>query len=279
MKIPKEKLQKEFNIALIGCGAIGNFILRKLGDFSLIRTVYVLDHNFYRAKVMEERYPKAVAVQELKGILDECKLVVEAASGDAVRTYGTTILTHGVDFMVMSSGAFADTTLFQKLTKLAYKNECRLFIPSGAVGGLDALKSAKVCEVELVELTTTKPIEGLQGSPYLEAKKIDLTAITGPTLIFEGNALEAIRAFPKNINVAITLSLAGFGPERTRVRIVADPTIEMNQHTLRVAGEFGEMECTLKNRPFPENSKSSFLAALSAVATIRKAVENLRIGT
>ena len=279
MKIPKEKLQKEFNIAIIGCGAIGNFILKKLDDFDLIRNIYVLDHNFYRAKLMEERHQKAVAVQDLRSIIDTCKLVVEAASWETVETYSTLILTHGVDLMIMSSGVFADSTLFKKLTKLAYKNDCKLFIPSGAVGGLDALKSAKVCEVGLVELTTTKPIQSLVGSPYLEAKKIDITTITEPTLIFEGDALEAIQAFPKNINVAITLSLAGFGPEKTRVKIICDPTIEMNQHTLRVTGDFGEMECTLKNKPFPENPKTSYLAALSAVATIKKAVENLRIGT
>jgi len=279
MSIPKDKLQKEFNIALIGSGAIGSFILGKLEEFDLIRTVYVLDHNFYRAKIAEERYSKAVAVQNLKSIIGECKLVVEAASTDTVKTYGTTILTHGVDFMVLSSGAFVDTTLFQKLTKLAYKNGCKLFIPSGAVGGLDALKSAKVCEVELVELTTTKPVKSFINTPYLEAKKIDLDSIRESTVIFEGNALEAIQAFPKNINVAITLSLAGFGPEKTRVKIVVDPKITMNQHTLRVKGEFGEMECTLRNKPFPENSKTSYLAALSAVATIKKAVENLRIGT
>ncbi len=279
MTIPKEKLQKEFNIALIGCGAIGNFILRKLEDFLLIKTVYVLDHNFYRAKVGEELYPKAKAVHNLKEVLEDCQLVVEAASPDTVKAYGTTVLTHGVDLMVLSSGAFADTRLFQKLTKLAYKNGCKIFIPSGAVGGLDALQSAKVCEVELVELTTTKPVKGFLDSPYLQAQKIDISKITEPLLIFEGSALDAIKAFPKNINVAITLSIAGFGPENTRVRIVVDPDIKLNQHCLKVKGEFGEMECTLRNNPFPENSKTSYLAALSAVATIRKAVENLRVGT
>ena len=279
MSLFKEKMQKEFNIAIIGCGAIGNFILSKLDEFDLIKTIYVMDHNFYRAKIMEGKYKKVRAIQQLESVLDKCALVVEAASTDAVKTYGTLVLTRGVDFMVMSSGAFVDTTLFQKMTKLAYKNDCLLLIPSGAVGGLDALKSAKVCEIESVELTTTKPVSSFIDSPYLEAKKIDVKNIKKPMVVFEGTALEAIKAFPKNINIAITLSLAGFGPEKTKVKIVVDPNIKMNKHTLRVKGVFGEMECSIKNKPFPENSKTSYLAALSAVATIKQAVENLRIGT
>ena len=133
--------------------------------------------------------------------------------------------------------------------------------------------------MDLVELTTTKPPRGFQNSPYLQSKKIDISDLKEPKLIFEGSAMEAIQAFPKNINVAITLSLAGFGTEKTRVKLVVDPHIKLNQHQLRAKGAFGEMECTLRNNPFPENPKTSYLAALSAVATIRKAVENLRIGT
>jgi aspartate dehydrogenase len=129
-----------------------------------------------------------------------------------------------------------------------------------------------------VLLTTSKPPRALAGAPFFERNPIDLAAIRERTVIFEGTAAEAVGQFPANINVAAAVSLAGIGPERTRVRVVADPALSQNVHEVEARGAFGEMRIRLANLPSPANPKSSLLAALSPLAMLRRLTDPIQVG-
>jgi aspartate dehydrogenase len=141
-----------------------------------------------------------------------------------------------------------------------------IHIPSGALGGLDAVQALAIAGLEEVTLTTRKPPAGLGMAVDVE------------TLVFEGSARDVIAEFPKNVNVAVALSFAGIGPDRTRCRLIADPAIERNTHHVRASGPAGEIEFTSRNVPSPDNPATSYLAALSAIALLKKLASNLQVG-
>jgi aspartate dehydrogenase len=165
--------------------------------------------------------------------------------------------------------------LFEK----AKEKECRVYFPSGAIAGLDAIKGAKESRIDSVTLTTYKSPSALQGAPYLAREGIKLSEIKEKTTLFEGSCREAVKAFPQNINVAASLAFAGVGLEKTRVRVVVDPALKRNVHQIVVEGDFGRLETRTQNLPSPINPKTSYLAVLSAIATLKGIVNPLKVGT
>jgi len=181
--------------------------------------------------------------------------------------------------MVLSVGALADEELRTALFGLAKQHNCKLYFPSGAVVGIDGLNSASAAGISSVTLTTRKPPSGLMGAPYVVEHGIELDKLVKETVLFEGTASEAVKAFPANVNVAATISLAGIGFEQTRVRVIADPSLSRNVHEITVEGEFGKFSTRVENLPSPENPKTSYLAALSAVSTLKKIMNPVQVGT
>jgi len=181
--------------------------------------------------------------------------------------------------MVMSTGALIDEDLFRKISRIAKKQGRKVYVPSGAIVGLDNIKAAVVRPIEEVILVTRKPPQSFEGAPLIVKRRINLSQLDKPLLLFEGSAREAVKLFPKNVNVSASLSLAGIGPDRTKVRIIADPKAENITHEIHVKGEFGEILTRTINRPFPENPKTSYIAALSAIATLRKICGGIIVGT
>jgi aspartate dehydrogenase len=165
------------------------------------------------------------------------------------------------------------------LSSIANQTKGRLWIPSGALAGVDALLAANQGKIKKVTLTTRKPVRGFEGVPFLQQKGIRLKEIRGERLIFEGSAAQAVRAFPKNINVAATLALAGVGAKRTRVRIFTSPDYRQNRHEVEIVGDFGRIRTEVENLPAPENPRTSALAVLSARATLKKILSRVYIGT
>lgn len=248
-------------IGLIGAGNIARVIADNAKGYEI---TCVYDAVEQAAKDFSKRYKcKSLKPGDFPDDLD---LVVEAASQEAVAQYAEEFLKRGQDLMVMSVGAFADLKLFKRLRRVAEESGARLVLPSGAVAGLDGIKSASVGRIKEVVLTTTKPPKGLG----LDVKE--------KTVVFEGPARVAVKKFPKNVNVAATLSLAGIGFGKTKVRIVADPAVGRNQHEILARGEFGELRAQVKNVPSPQNPKTSYLAAMSAVSAIRRFKESVVIG-
>ncbi len=267
-------------IGVIGCGAIGSEICRAL-DKKLVnaRLVAVYDKSQQNCMGLIEKLctrPDMVPPDELISMAD---IVVECASQAAVREFGLRVLEKGRHLMVLSAGALVDPLLRENLIDAAMAHNCRIYVPSGAIAGLDGLKSASIAPLHRVMLVTTKNPKGLQEAPYVIENNIQLDSFREKTLLFEGNAQEAVKAFPANVNVAASLSLAGMGPKETGVRVFVDPGATRNIHEITVEGSFGIFTCRIENMPSPTNPKTSYLAALSAIATLKKIAEPLQIGT
>ena len=258
-------------IAILGCGNIGCAVAEFLDkEPSGIALAGVFDIDPDKSEGLAGRLgkkPKVYGcVEELlkDGRID---LVLEAASQEAVKLYGLRILGSGKSIMVMSVGAFSDDCLLRKMIDKAGGKNLKIYVPSGAVIGIDGLKSASVGCIDSVVLITRKGPESLGVNVARE------------TIVYDGPAREGIRKYPKNVNVAATLSLAGIGLDKTRLRIIADPKVDRNIHEITVQGEFGRFSVKTENVPSPDNPKTSLLAMLSAVATLKKISEPLQIGT
>ncbi|QYA48452.1 aspartate dehydrogenase [Nosocomiicoccus ampullae] len=251
------------NIGLIGAGAIGRFLLNhmKSQDNLHVTSILVRDEEKYHYLVDEYNVELYTNLNDfLKSNID---IVVEAENVEAVKYYLKDVL-NIKDMMVISIGAFSDTSLLEDVKE----NQHKLYLPSGAVGGLDLIQNVKTLEhLNSVTLTTTKPAASLLDDEVSE-----------PTVVFEGVAKDAIDKFPKNMNVSIILSLAGLGIDETKVRLIADPNATKNTHHVKIEGEFGEATIEIKNNPLKENPKTSALAALSVLSTLERIENNIIIG-
>jgi len=268
-------------LLIIGCGSIGNVLARAAEDMPEVDRMYITDKNEQRAEARAKEYSKAKLTRYdddiILRIMDEVDLVIEAASQDAAKKFAPICLERGRDIMVMSVGAFHDDAFRERCFQLARQKGGRLYIPSGAVCGTDGLRSAQG-RIDEVHLITTKGPGSFQDVPYLQEKGIDVNGLKGSTILFEGPAREAVRLFPKNVNVAATVSLLALGFENTKVTLVCDPGTEVNSHLILAKGPFGEIRAEIHNTPFPGNPATSYLAALSAVAALKSIATNVWIG-
>jgi aspartate dehydrogenase len=265
-------------IALIGCGSIGTVIADAINEKKIdVELKYVYDINAKKAIDFAKNFhTKYKNFDEI--LKEDVDLILEAASQEAVRTLILKALRAKKNVMIMSTGALVDEKLFQEIKGLADKNNLKVYLPSGAIVGLDGIKSASN-GIDRVTLKTTKPPESLEGAPFFEKHHVNLSEIKEPTIIYEGPAKEAVKLFPSNVNVAASLSLAGIGPKRTKVQIIVDPNIKSNIHEIIAEGKFGVLKTRTENIPSPSNPKTSYLAALSAIATLKKITESIQIGT
>jgi aspartate dehydrogenase len=211
----------------------------------------------------------------LPTLIERSDLIVEAATQAALREFGPAVLEAGRHLMVLSVGALVG--VLEDWARLAEKHGCRILVPSGAIAGLDGVKGAREGAITAVTMETRKPPRGLAGAPYIEQHRIDLDAITRETLIFEGPATEAVKAFPANVNVVAALSLAGIGPALTRIKLYAVPGQTRNQHRITVDGEFGALRIEIENVP-SENPRTGRLSYLSAIAMLREMGTSVQVG-
>jgi aspartate dehydrogenase len=206
-------------------------------------------------------------------------VVVEAASHEAVREYGAVLLDKGVAFIVLSCGALCDDVLRAKLEAAALGSGALLYIPSGGIGGLDALKAACVAGVDEVTITVSKPPAAWKNIPYVGEMKVDLDTLSERHVIFEGTARQGVPLFPANVNIAAVLSMAGIGFDRTRLKVVADPALKFNTHYIDIRGKTGNISIRLENVPAPDNPKTAWLACYSALAALKLVKTPVRYGT
>ncbi len=264
-------------IALVGCGTIGSELARavELKFRDRAKLVALSDIDDSRAQYLAGKLPEPPQVLSVDELISVSDLVIEAASASVSGGVARKVILAGKDVMVMSVGGLIEGDIFD----LAEKAGRHIYIPSGAICGLDGVKSARIGGISRVTLTTRKPPAGLQGAPYVVEHGIDLAAIKGEVTVFQGSAREAIRGFPKNVNVAVALSLAGIGIDKTEVRIVSSPHFTTNSHEVTVEGKFGRLTTRTDNVPSPQNPKTSYLAVLSAIATLKAILDYPRIGT
>jgi len=265
-------------VGLAGFGAIGQRVAvaldRPLPGLRLgAITSRDLELARERAEALLKAPPPVVPLAEMVFMVD---VVVEAAPAQAFHEIATATLCAGKTLIVLSAGALLDS--YEAYVNLAQQGGGRIHVVSGAIGGLDALAAAAVGEVESVTVVSRKPPRALAGAPYLEAHGLNVLELQAPQVVFEGTAREACRGFPANVNVAAAISLAGIGPDRTRVRIVADPTILRNTHDLEVIGSFGRFCLHIENVP-TENPRTGVLAVQSVIATLMNLASPIRVGT
>lgn len=269
-------------IGLLGCGAIGTQIALAIDSGKIpAELTHVYDFDNSRAEKLASKLAKKPIVVANPHLLssNNVDIVVEAASQEAVKNHALSILQNRKDLMMMSVGALLDESVFEILFEACKEFKKKIYLPSGAIAGLDAIKSVKD-ELESVTLTTTKNPNALVGAKFFEAKGMDANSITQKSTIFEGVAKEAVTLFPANINVAALLSLAGLGSTKTLVKIVADPATDKNTHQIEAKGKFGKIAIQVENVPDSTNPKTSRLAILSAIECLRTAcVDDIKIGT
>jgi aspartate dehydrogenase len=269
-------------IGLLGCGAVGTQIALAIdsGKIPAILThVYDIDRSQADSLVSKlKKKPQIVANSHLLSS-NPIDLVVEAASQDAVRKDAVSILQNKKDLMIMSAGALLDESVFEVISDACKDFGKTVYLPTGAIAGLDALKAVKD-ELESVSLVTTKNPASLRGAPFFDSSDINPDKISEPTVLFDGMAKEAVSLFPKNVNVAALLSLVGLGSKKTSVRIVADPNTNKNTHKINANGKFGNLSFTIENVPDSTNPKTSRLATLSAIELVRQiCTQEIQIGT
>lgn len=258
-------------IGIIGCGVIGTgiaeFISRKLKDKAMVIALCDIDSD--KAMRLSKRLRPLPAITGFDTLIRKSDLVIESAGGKVAGMVAEKAILNKKDCLIMSTGGLLDRHgLFRK----AKARGVNIYIPSGAVSGIDGLASAAAGRIKKVRLTTRKPVRGLIGAPYLEKRGIDIRKIRKETVIYKGTAKEALKHFPKNINVAATVSLSGIGPERTQVRIITSPAYKRNTHELEVEGDFGRLFTRTENLPSKENPKTSQLAIFSALAKLKEVV-------
>jgi aspartate dehydrogenase len=269
-------------VGLLGCGAIGTQIALAIDTGKIpAELTHIYDFDNAKAEALAAKLAKKPIIVANPHLLssNNVDIVVEAASQDAVKNHALSILQNRKDLMVMSVGALLDESVLDILFDACREFKKKIYLPSGAIAGLDAIKSVKD-ELESLTLVTTKNPKALAGAKFFEAKKMDVRSITQKTTIFEGPAKEAVILFPANINVAALLSLAGLGSTKTSVKIIADPETDKNTHQIEARGKFGKITVHVENVPDPTNPKTSRLAILSAIECLRTAcTDDIKIGT
>jgi aspartate dehydrogenase len=267
---------RSMNVGVVGLGVIGKAVCRAVDEgIPGLKLAGATARDRERGERFLAALTSPVPFLSLDDLVRASDLVVEASTQAHLEEIAPRALGAGKDLVVLSCGGLLGR---QDWVALAEARGCRILVPSGAIAGLDGVKGARVGAITSVTMETRKPPQGLAGAPWIVQQKIDLAAITKETLIFEGPATEACRAFPANVNVLAALSLAGIGPDKTRIRLFAVPGQARNVHRITVEGEFGRLTIEVENVP-SENPRTGKLSYLSTIALLRDLGAALRVGT
>jgi len=275
-------MKQPLRIALLGGGTIAGLVLEQARDGAL-PGIEIVALAGRRADSPAASLARRFGVEYLIGGKALAALrpdaVLEAASHEAVREHLVALLDAGIGVVVLSAGALADDALREAAEAASLRTGALLFVPSGGIGGLDALRTACLAGVDEVSIQVAKPPAAWKGIPYVERSGVSLDRLDGPVILFEGAAREGVPHFPQNVNIAAVLALAGVGMDRTRLKVVADPALTLNTHTIRVSGRSGRFTVVLENVPSPDNPKTSWLACYSGLAALRALRDSVRYGT
>lgn len=264
-------------IAIAGLGAIGKALAKRLADGTVPGVVLtaVSARNQEKAIAFVNTLAHPVPVLSIDQLEPTSDIVVECAPAALLGEIISPFLRAKKKAIVLSVGAI----LFRPdLIELARQTGGTILVPTGALIGLDAVVAAAEGQIHDVRMITRKPPNGLSGAPYLIEHGISLEGLTEPLKVFSGNAKEAAKGFPANLNVVVALALAGIGPDRTLLEIWADPTVVRNTHTISVDSDSARFTMTMENIP-SENPKTGRIVAQSVTALLRKMTSSFVVGT
>jgi len=265
-------------IGIIGCGAIGTSLAKAIvRDFRQKAQLSALfDIRPEKSAKLAQLVSKKISVSTLSRLIKNSDLVIEASSAKASWEIASKALSGGCKVMVMSVGGMVGH--LDELYVLSRKNNTMVYFPSGAISGIDALKAANIGRVQKVVLTTRKHPNAFSGVEYV-TKNFNLRGLKQDKLLFKGSAAKAVKYFPQNINVAAVLGLAGIGMRKTLVRIIASPKVKRNIHEIEIESKAAKIFTRTENILHPQNPKTSYLAVLSAIATLNEILQPIKIGT
>ncbi len=270
---------RKTKIGIVGCGAIGSRIAqsvqKELKNICELTGVYDIDEDKSFNLVKELGVMNRLKTT-LKDLIKDCDCVVEAVNAKDTRQIVRESLKAKKSVLAMSVGKLLNA---HDLFNLAKRNNCHILLPSGAIAGVDAIKAASLVDIDHITLTTRKPPSGFRNNPYFAQKKIDLSKIKKETVLFDGDVETAVKLFPQNINVAATVSLASKSKSKIRVRILTSPRYHTNSHEIEMEGASGKMFTRTDNVVCPDNPKTSYLAVLSGIQTLKQFCTGILIGT
>lgn len=246
-------------VGVAGIGAIGSVVCKALIDG-------IAGYELSAISDIEEHKEWNVPNISFDEMAQKCDLIIECLPPHIVPDLADAALRENKELMIISSCALL---MYPQILEKHALSTSRIIVPSGALIGLDGVNAFKNLGITSAKIVSTKPPMGFSTAPYVDINSIDLTSISQPTMIFSGNALEASKGFPANVNVAATLSLAGIGADKTQVEIWANPQTEFNSHEIVVESAFSKITARVQNSPDPNNPKTSVLAAQSIIATLR----------
>lgn len=269
-------------VAFIGGGVIARLALERIGggelaDFTPVGILGRSERS--KARDLAAQYGIPYLLDRTALLSTRPDVVVEAAGHEAVREHAGPLLEAGISLIVLSGGALHDDALRARLESLAAQHNAYLYVPSGGIGGLDALKAVVAAGCEDVEIAVTKPPAAWKNIPYVERLGVDLDRLAAPRTLFEGSAREGVPHFPQNVNIAAVLSMAGIGFDRTSLKVVADPGLKFNTHYITIRGRTGTVSLKFESVPFPENPKTAMIACYSALAALKEFGRRVRYGT
>jgi aspartate dehydrogenase len=264
-------------IGIVGTGAIGTAVAARLAAGEpRLALAGMAARDIAKAEAILRAKSIATPVMSLDDLAREADLLVDCAAGSALRDVALAAFAQGKSLVTVNAAALLD---HMDLADIAARNGAKLIVATGALLALDAVAAASLGRIERATMRNRKPPKGWSGAPYVVANKIDLDAIDKPTRIFTGTAREAAKGFPANVNVAAALSLAGPGPDRTQVEIWAEPGLTRNIHEFDIVADCVKFSVSTEGLPSPDNPKTSAIVPLSVLATLKRLVDPLRIGT
>ncbi len=268
---------KKIRVAIAGLGAIGKSLATKLaaGVVPGVELTAVSAKNHDKAQAFVKTLAHPVEVLRIDELEPYADVIVECAPAEFLGDIIGPFLKKQKKAIVLSVGAI----LFRPdLVELAKQTGGVIMVPTGALIGLDAMVAAAEGKIHSVRMITRKPPKGLEGAPYLIENGISVEGLTEPLKVFTGNAKEAAKGFPANLNVVVALALAGIGPDKTFLEIWADPTVRHNTHTITVNSDSAKFSMTMENIP-SENPRTGRIVAQSVVAMLRKLTSHFQVGT
>jgi aspartate dehydrogenase len=271
------RTDKMLSVAIGGLGAVGFPVARRLAQgIPGFRLAAVAARDAARAKARLAAAGIAAPVVPLAELAERADIVIECLPAARFRAIAEPAIARRRIFVPLSAGALLEHI---DLVERARESGARIVVPTGALLALDAVRAAAEGEIQSVIMTTRKPPRGLAGAPYLAERGISLERLTAPLKVFEGSARDGARGFPDNVNVAAALALAGIGPDRTRLAIWADPTLERNTHLIEVEADSARFSMTIQNIPSAENPRTGRLTPLSVIACLRGLAGTFRVGS
>lgn len=267
---------KQLRVVVVGFGTIGTVVSSLVDAHDDMTLVGVVGRDRGRTEAAVAAAGLDVPVLDLGDIPGEADVVAEAAPPPAFESIARPVLAGGKVLATVSAGALME---HPELVELAQMTGGRVVLATGALLGLDAVRAAALGGIQSVTMITVKPARAFLDVPFVQEQGIDIEAIEEPLCLFKGSAREGVRRFPSNVNVAVSLAMAGVGPDKTQLEVWADPGLQRNTHRIEVVADAASFQLSIQNVPTETHPSTGRITALSLFDAIRGLTSTVRVGS